>query len=137
MYYDGFYSKIFSQQYFAYKRFILLYKYIGTNGKEPKCNYGIFIYGNVILKYYVEYTIIVIHQLIRTIDVYDTAIKYEKVVMTSDAATEYIKMLLQFQIINDIKNIYRDERLVKMLSFQNSLREILHNLQTKVNAPII
>ena len=48
------------------------------------------------LKYYVEYPIIVIHKLIRTIDIYDTAIKYEEVVMTSDAATEYIKMLLQF-----------------------------------------
>ena len=57
--------------------------------------------------------------------------------MTSDAATEYIKMLLQFQINNDITNIYRDERLVTMLSFQNSPREILHNLHTKVKAPII
>ena len=43
-----------------------------------------------------EYPIIVIHQLIRTIDVYDTTIKYKEVVMTSDAATEYTKMLLQF-----------------------------------------
>ena len=62
--------------------------------------------------------------MICNIDVYDTAIKYEQVVMTSDAATEYIKMLLQFQIINDIKNIDRDERLVTMISFQNSPREI-------------
>ena len=43
-----------------------------------------------------EYPIIVIYQLIRTIDVYDTTIKNEEVVMTSDAATEYTKMLLQF-----------------------------------------
>ena len=56
----------------------------------------VFIYWNVKLKYYVEYPIIVKHQLIRTIDVYDTTIEYEEVVMTSDAATEYTKMLLQF-----------------------------------------
>ena len=57
--------------------------------------------------------------------------------MTSDAATECIKMLLQFQIINDIKNIYRDERLVTMLSFQKSPREISHNLHAKVKAATI
>ena len=55
--------------------------------------------------------------MICNIDVYDTAIKYEQVVMTSNAATEYIKMLLQFQIINDIRNIYRGEIFVTIFSF--------------------
>ena len=43
MYHDEFYSKTFSQQYFACERFILLYWYIATNRKEQNYNDGIVI----------------------------------------------------------------------------------------------